>query len=74
MDCFEVGKNGEYNDPLPLDLLTLAKIVPIPYLTDIKRGFELTLLTYKVFSCKDLWSKLLGVRLLAVYFNTQSSS
>ena len=33
---------------------------------DIEIEFELTLLTYKVFSCKDVRSKFLGVRLLAV--------
>ena len=31
---------------------------------DIEIEFELTLLTYKVFSCKDVRSKFLGVRLL----------
>ena len=41
---------------------------------DIEIGFELTLLTYKVFLCKDLRSKFLGVRLLAVQSNTQSRS
>ena len=41
---------------------------------DIEIGFELTLLTYKVFSCKDVRSKFLGVRLLAVQSNTQSRS
>ena len=33
---------------------------------DIEIEFEITLLTYKVFSCKDVRSKFLGVRLLAV--------
>ena len=41
---------------------------------DIEIEFELTLLTYKVFSCKDVRSKFLGVRLLAVQSNTQSRS
>ena len=41
---------------------------------DIEIEFELTLLTYKVFSCKDVRSKFLGVRLLAVQPNTQSRS
>ena len=43
-------------------------------LVDIEIEFELTLLTYKVFSCKDVRSKFLGVRLLAVQSNTQSRS
>ena len=41
---------------------------------DIEIEFELALLTYKVFSCKDVRSKFLGVRLLAVQSNTQSRS
>ena len=41
---------------------------------NIEIEFELTLLTYKVFSCKDVRSKFLGVRLLAVQSNTQSRS
>ena len=41
---------------------------------DIEIEFELTLLTYKVFSCKDVRSKFLGVRLLAFQSNTQSRS
>ena len=41
---------------------------------DIEIEFEPTLLTYKVFSCKDVRSKFLGVRLLAVQSNTQSRS
>ena len=43
-------------------------------LIDIEIEFELTLLTYKVFSYKDVRSKFLGVRLLAVQSNTQSRS
>ena len=48
------------------------KLFGIQFLFDIEIGFEFTLLTYKVFSCKDLWSKFLGGRLLAVQSNTQS--
>ena len=33
------------------------------FLSDIEMEFELTLLTYKVFSCKDVRSKFLGVRI-----------
>ena len=44
------------------------------WIDDIVIGFELTLLIYKVFSCKDVRSKFLGVRLLAVQSNTQSRS
>ena len=57
---------------------------PIPYMqrllnsncntNEIEIEFELTLLNYKVFSCKDVRSKFLGVRLLAVQSNTQSGS
>ena len=43
-----------------------------PYL-DIEIEFELTLLTYKVFSCNDVRSKFLGVRLLAVQSNTRQN-
>ena len=46
----------------------------LKFTTDIEIKFELTLLTYKVFSCKDVRSKFLGVRLLAVQSNTQSRS
>ena len=44
------------------------------FISDIEVEFELTLLTYKVFSCKNVRSKFLGVRLLAVQCNTQSRS
>ena len=36
------------------------------FTSDIEIEFELTPLTYKVFSCKDVRSKFLGVRLLPV--------
>ena len=39
------------------------------YRTDIEIEFELTLLTYKVFSCKDVRSKFLAIRFLAVQSN-----
>ena len=45
-----------------------------PHGFDIEIEIELTLLTYKVFSCKDVRSKFLGVRHLAVQSNTQSRS
>ena len=41
-------------------------------INDIVIGFELTLLTYKVFKYKDVRIKLIGVRILAVQPNTQS--
>ena len=33
------------------------------FLSDIEIEYELTILTYKVFSCKDVRSKFLGVRI-----------
>ena len=39
---------------------------------DIEIEFELTLLTDKAFSCKDVQSMFLGVRLLAVQSNTSA--
>ena len=59
------------------DMTNIQKLCTIgQYLRyfDIEVEFELTLLTYKVFSCKDVRSKFLGVRLLAVQSNTQSRS
>ena len=44
------------------------------FFDDTEIEFELTHLTCKVFSCKDVRSKFLGVRLLAVQSNTQSRS
>ena len=47
-----------------------AKFFIPSFLNDIDIEFDLTFLTYKVFLCKDVRSKFLGVRLLAVQSNT----
>ena len=47
------------NIPLFFDEIAWSKI----YIFDIEIEFELTLLTYKVFSCKDVRRKFLSVRL-----------
>ena len=56
------------------NMISVLSLSPGVLNLDIEIGFELILLTYKVFSCKDLRSKFLGVRLLAVQSNTQSRS
>ena len=44
----------------------LSNSTEVILVNDIEIGFKLTLLTNKIFSCKDSPSKFLGVRLLAV--------